>query len=58
MTTRRVVIDSSSVHPLVEIPGAYEAVRQAVDSGQLGGSGVTNGETRRSLAPDHDRHLI
>jgi hypothetical protein len=32
---RRVVIDSCSVDPLADIPGAYEAVRQAIDSGEL-----------------------
>jgi hypothetical protein len=35
MTTRRVVIDNCSLHPFVQVPGAYEAARRAIDSGDL-----------------------
>jgi hypothetical protein len=35
MTMRRVVIDNCSLHPFVQVPGAYEAARRAIDSGRL-----------------------
>lgn len=35
VSMRRVVLDSDGVDPIADIPGAYEAVRSAVESGQL-----------------------
>jgi hypothetical protein len=32
---RRVVLDSNAVDPIADLPGAYEAVRRAVDGGQV-----------------------
>jgi hypothetical protein len=32
---RRVVLDSNAVDPLIDLPGAYEAVQAAVDGGRL-----------------------
>jgi hypothetical protein len=32
---RRAVVDSNAIDPLIDLPGAYEAVRAAVDTGQL-----------------------
>jgi len=32
---RRVVIDNCAVHPFADVPGAYEAARRAIDSGDL-----------------------
>ncbi len=35
MTMRRVVIDNCSLHKFVQVPGAYQAARRAIDSGDL-----------------------
>ncbi len=32
---RRVVIDNCAVDPFIDVPGAYEATRRAIDSGNL-----------------------
>lgn len=32
---RRVVVDANAIDPIVDLPGAYEAVRSAIDQGQL-----------------------
>ncbi len=32
---RRAVVDSNAMDPLMDLPGAYEAVRAAVDTGEL-----------------------
>jgi predicted nucleic acid-binding protein len=32
---RRVVFDSNAIDPLIDVPGAYETMRSAVDQGQL-----------------------
>lgn len=32
---RRVVVDANAIDPLINMPGAYEATRSAIDDGQL-----------------------
>jgi hypothetical protein len=32
---RRAVLDSNAIDPLIDLPGAYEAVRTAIDAGRV-----------------------
>lgn len=32
---RRVVVDANAIDPIVDLPGAYEALRSSIDQGQL-----------------------
>jgi hypothetical protein len=34
-TVRRVVLDSNAIDPIADVPGAYEAVRKAVDEDKV-----------------------
>ncbi len=57
---RRVVLDSNAVDPLIDIPGAYEAVRAAIDAGRLEVlyTHVTTDELADTRDPDRRRRLL
>jgi hypothetical protein len=57
---RRVVLDSNAVDPLIDLPGAYEAVQAAVDGGRLDVlyTHVTVDELAATRDPDRRSRLL
>jgi predicted nucleic acid-binding protein len=57
---RRVVLDSNAVDPLIDLPGAYEAVQAAVDDGRLDVlyTHVTIDELASTRDPDRRSRLL
>jgi hypothetical protein len=57
---RRLVLDSNAVDPLIDLPGAYEAVRAAVDGGRLDMlyTHVTIDELAATRDPDRRSRLL
>jgi hypothetical protein len=57
---RRVVLDSNAVDPLIDLPGAYEAVRAAIDCGRLDVlyTHVTIDELAATRDPDRRSRLL
>jgi hypothetical protein len=52
---RRVVIDNNGIDPFVDLPGAYEAARAAIDKGNLEIRYVHTTLTEAANIPDADR---
>jgi hypothetical protein len=52
---RRVVIDNNGIDPFVDLPGAYEAARAAIDQGNLEIRYIHTTLTEAANIPDADR---
>ncbi|SIN14558.1 hypothetical protein [Micromonospora cremea] len=52
---RRVVLDCNGVDPLVDLPGAFEVVKRAVESGELKLLGTHILEEELAATPDEER---
>ncbi|WP_110882009.1 PIN domain-containing protein [Mycolicibacterium vulneris] len=52
---RRVVVDSNAIDPLIDIPGAYEAMRSSIEQGQLEVLYTHVNIDELAVVPDEDR---